>query len=128
MKFNFDYKEYRKYEENISRVEEKAINDSFEEMTAGNSSFEEWSSVQIKDAHWIFRHGWICRSLLDVKEKPKVDPPVEYVNPYKPCPGTVCPSCKDADHVTYYEDDGRGDFHYHCIICNKYWSVDGPDS
>ena len=50
-----------------------------------------------------------------------------YGNVFVDCKSTTCSKCK-SNECEYYEDDGRGDFHYHCKSCDKYWSVDGPDS
>ena len=63
MKFHFNYAEYRAAESSLSKVEEKVIRDQFETVVAGNCSFEDMSQSEIDEAHWLFRHGWICRSM-----------------------------------------------------------------
>ena len=64
MKLGFNYKEYNKFEKVLSSVEEKIIKDQFEIVIAGNDSFEDKSSPEVGAFFWIFRHGWICRSMI----------------------------------------------------------------
>ncbi len=64
MEYRFDYKEFSKIEKNISLVEEKIITDQFKTMVDGNDSFADKSSPEMEHLFWVFRHGWICRSMI----------------------------------------------------------------
>ena len=64
MEYGFDYKEFNKIEKSISPVEEKIIIDQFKTMVDGNDCFDDESSPEMKHLLWVFRHGWICRSMI----------------------------------------------------------------
>lgn len=63
MKYGFDYKEYNEVEKTLSPLEEKIIKDHFEVVVEGNDAFRDKSSPEMESFFWIFRHGWICRSI-----------------------------------------------------------------
>ena len=48
---------------NLDKTIEKIINDQFKTVLNGNDSFDDKSSMEMEDFFWVFRHGWICRSM-----------------------------------------------------------------
>jgi len=64
MKFDFDYKEFIEKENSISPVEAKIIDDFFQTLLEGNDCFQDISAQELKTYFWLFKHGWICRSMI----------------------------------------------------------------
>ena len=58
-----DYDKFNEFEKTIGPIEEAVIRAQFQTVVEGNGSFAERSSAEMRDAYWLFRHGWICRRL-----------------------------------------------------------------
>jgi hypothetical protein len=58
----FDYREYLELEKHINQAEEQTIRENFQSVVRGND-FEDKSSAEMEQFFWLFRHGWICKSL-----------------------------------------------------------------
>ena len=56
----FDYDKVNEFEKTIGPIEEVVIRSQFATVVDGNDSFAERSSAEMRDAYWLFRHGWIC--------------------------------------------------------------------
>jgi len=69
MRYSFDYKEYGEIEKRLSAVEEKVIRDHFKTIADGNCALQDdLSQPEMGHAFWLFRYGWICRSMCTNKE------------------------------------------------------------
>jgi len=56
----FEWDQFRTYEENMSGVEEKLIENHFNQMSEGNDWGQDgWSSPEAQFYFSLFRYGWM---------------------------------------------------------------------
>jgi hypothetical protein len=62
--FKYDWKAYKEYIRNISKVEEIVIKNHFDEVCKASSNIVEKSQPELDEAFTIFKEGWIMCTMF----------------------------------------------------------------